>query len=221
MKDQYVILTGSKNNAGDFLIKERAMQLFARVRPDRKIIDFNGWESLDEAKILSINESRALILMGGPALTKNMVPIVYNLEKYLDRINVPVILMGVGWKSKRGNWDDTYNYKLNEATIRLLSKINGSGYYSSVRDYHTLNVLRSKGISNVLMTGCPAYYCLDKIGGDFLGVKKGRVAFSLGVSFMESSSMSNLMKENILECKKKFNDEFEVVFHHSLKRSEF
>ena len=42
MKDQYVILTGSKNNAGDYLIKYRAKQLFANLRPDRKIIDING-----------------------------------------------------------------------------------------------------------------------------------------------------------------------------------
>ena len=47
MKDQYVILTGSKNNAGDYLIKYRAKQLFTNLRPDRKIIDINGWEQLN------------------------------------------------------------------------------------------------------------------------------------------------------------------------------
>jgi len=31
MKDHYGILTGSKNNAGDFLIKYRAKQLFAAL----------------------------------------------------------------------------------------------------------------------------------------------------------------------------------------------
>ena len=41
MKDQYVILTGSKNNAGDYLIKFSAKQLFSDLRPDREIIDFN------------------------------------------------------------------------------------------------------------------------------------------------------------------------------------
>ena len=47
MKDQYVILTGSKNNAGDYLIKYRAKKLFAELRPDRSIIDINGWEQLN------------------------------------------------------------------------------------------------------------------------------------------------------------------------------
>lgn len=44
MKDYYVILTGSKNNAGDFLIKCRAKneKLFAALRPDRDIVDLDA-----------------------------------------------------------------------------------------------------------------------------------------------------------------------------------
>ena len=59
MKDQYVILTGSKNNAGDYLIKYRARQLFSDLRPDRKIIDINGWEQLNTEKLAIINQSKA------------------------------------------------------------------------------------------------------------------------------------------------------------------
>ena len=222
MKDQYVILTGSKNNAGDFLIKFRAKQLFASLRPDRKIIDINGWEELTLEKLEIINESKALILMGGPALIENMVPKVYALTEKLDDITVPIIMMGIGWKSHRGNWKDTYNYKLNSETINLIRKIDHSGYLSSVRDYHTLNALRFNGYNNVLMTGCPAYYDSNFIDTDFEPKEVIKVAFSLGVSFIASSSMEILMKENILACKEKFTDkEFEVVFHHSLDRDQF
>ena len=35
----YVVLTGSKNNAGDYLIKYRAKELLKHIRPDRNIID--------------------------------------------------------------------------------------------------------------------------------------------------------------------------------------
>ncbi len=103
MKDQYVILTGSKNNAGDYLIKYRAKQLFNNVRPDRKIIDINGWEQLNAEKLVIINQSKALILMGGPALVENMAPKVYALTHNLEDIKVPIIMMGIGWKSQRGN----------------------------------------------------------------------------------------------------------------------
>ena len=160
MKHQYVILTGSKNNAGDFLIKYRAKQLFKELRLDREIIDFNGWEEFDKEKLKTINDSHALILLGGPALVKGMRDRIYKMTKNLDDIRVPIIMMGIGWKSINGNWEDTYEYPLDDKDIKLLEVINNSGYISSVRDYHTLNAIKFKGFDNFLMTGCPAYYDL-------------------------------------------------------------
>jgi len=222
MKDQYVILTGSKNNAGDYLIKFRAKQLFAKLRPDRSIIDMNGWETMSQTNLDIVNDSKALILMGGPALVEDMVPRVYGLAEVLDKIKVPIIMMGIGWKSQKGNWENTYNYKLNPKSYELVKKVNDSGYLSSVRDYHTLNALRFNGFDNILMTGCPAYYDQNHINTEFTPNEIKKVAFSLGVSFIESPSMFKLMKENILACKKMFFDkEFEVVFHHSLNREKF
>jgi len=222
MKDQYVILTGSKNNAGDYLIKFRAKQLFAELRPDREIIDINGWETLSPSNLAIINESKALILMGGPALVEDMVPRVYGLADVIDKIKVPVVMMGTGWKSQKGNWEDTYAYKLNNETAELVKKVNDSGYLSSVRDYHTLNALRFNECENVLMTGCPAYYDQKHINTEFIPKPVNKVAFSLGVSFIESPSMFKLMKESVLACCKMFSDkEFEVVFHHSLDREKF
>jgi len=220
MKNQYVILTGSKNNAGDFLIKYRAKELFEEIRPDRKIIDFNAWEYLDDKKLEIVNSSKALILMGGPALQNRMYPRVYSLRKNLDDIKVPIIMMGIGWKSIRGDWKDTYNYSLSSSTLRLLNKIEKSGFLSSVRDYHTLNVLQMKGYKNVLMTGCPAYYDTECLNKELkISDKIDKIAFSLGVSFIESKSMERLMKNLILELREKFKDKsFEVVFHHSLDK---
>ena len=222
MKDQYVILTGSKNNAGDYLIKFRAKQLFSDLRPDREIIDFNGWESLTKEKLNIVNESRALILMGGPAFVENMVPKVYALLENLEDIKVPIIMMGVGWKSERGNWENTYSYPLNSRSKELLDRIRESGYQSSVRDYHTLNAIRFNGADNFMMTGCPAYYSKEFINKEFNPKDVSKVAFSLGVSFVESPSMEKLIKENILACRDKFVDfDFEVVFHHSLDKKKF
>ncbi|MFY4760049.1 polysaccharide pyruvyl transferase family protein [Aliarcobacter butzleri] len=222
MKNQYTILTGSKNNAGDFLIKYRAKELFRILRPDRRIVDFNAWENFDKEKLEIVNESRALILVGGPSLQKNMRPNIYKMTKKLDDISVPIISMGIGWKSISGNWEDTYKYPLNNESIELLDRINNSGYLSSVRDYHTLNSIQFKGFENFLMTGCPAYYDLEHIGKECKKHNIRKIAFSLGVSFIHSLSMEKMMKENILECKKIFqNEEFEVVFHHSLDENKF
>lgn len=222
MKNQFTILTGSKSNAGDFLIKYRAKQLFKKLRPDREIIDFNAWEEFDEEKLKVVNESKALILLGGPSLQKNMRPNIYKMRKNLDDIKVSIVSMGIGWKSISGNWSDTYNYSLTQDSMELLERINNSGYQSSVRDYHTLNTIRFKGFENFLMTGCPAYYDLDFLGKEFSNQTIKKVAFSLGVSFIESPSMKKLMKDNILQCKDYFShQEFEVVFHHSLNRETF
>ena len=127
MKKQYTILTGSKNNAGDFLIKYRAKQLFKELRPDIEIIDFNSWEEFDKEKLKIVNESKALILLGGPSLQKLMRPNIYKMTKNLDDIKVPIVSMGIGWKSISGNWKDTYDYPL---SIELLRRINNSGYLS-------------------------------------------------------------------------------------------
>mgnify|MGYP001103821266 CR=1 FL=1 len=222
MKNQYTTLTGSKNNAGDFLIKYRAKQLFKELRSDREIIDFNAWEKFDKEKLQTVNESKALVLLGGPSLQKNMRPNIYKMSENLDDIKVPIIAMGIGWKSRIGNWEDTYNYPLSEASIELLERINNSGYLSSVRDYHTLNSIRFKGFKNFLMTGCPAYYDLGFMGKEYQSPSINKVAFSLGVAFIHSSSLEKLMKENILACKKQFEDKkFEVVFHHSLDKDKF
>lgn len=223
MKDYYVILTGSKNNAGDFLIKYRAKKLFAALRPDRDIVDLDAWKPFDQASLDLVNNSKALILLGGPALQAHMYPGIYALTGNLDDIKVPVTTMGIGWKSISGNWQDTYDYPLSASAMQLLRKVDSSGLPMSVRDFHTLNALAFKGFDNVLMTGCPAYYDLDYIGKAVqLPEKLRKVAFSLGVSFIDSPSMAREMKAQILHLKDYFKDaQFEVVFHHGLNPDTF
>lgn len=218
MKQSYVILTGSKNNAGDFLIKHRAKKLFDEIRPDRKIIDFNAWEPINEEKLGIINQASALILMGGPALQRNMYPGIYKLPADLEQIKTPIVTMGIGWKSINGSWQDTYQYPLNQTSCELLDRIKSDGLTSSVRDFHTLNVLQAKGYDNFLMTGCPAYYDLAHLTEPFQFPDKiEKIAFSLGVSFINSFSMEKQMKDLILQLKEEFKGKvFEVVFHHGL-----
>jgi hypothetical protein len=60
VKDYYVILTGSKNNAGDFLIKYRAKKLFAALRPDRDIVDLDAWKPFDAATLELVSKATVL-----------------------------------------------------------------------------------------------------------------------------------------------------------------
>jgi len=219
----YVVLTGSKNNAGDFLIKHRAKKLFEIFRPDREIIDIDAWKKFDQDTLEFVNGAKALILLGGPSLQLNMYPNIYGLVDALEKITVPITTMGVGWKSINGQWEDTYDYPLSGRTVELLKKIDSSGLASSVRDYHTLNMLALKGFNSFLMTGCTAYYDIPFLGTSIsLPEKVSKVSFSLGVSFMESPSMEKEMKLQILQLRDAFKVSFfEVVFHHGLNTTEF
>ncbi len=216
-KNQYVILTGGINNAGDHLIKHRAKLLFTWLKPDRKIIDLDGWKKLSNNDLKTINESKALMLVGGPALQNRMYPRVYALRENLDEIQVPIITMGIGWNSLKGNWNNTHNYKLNTQSKKLIERIDQSGYLSSVRDYHTLNVLHSIGMKNFLMTGCPALYSMEHLNSNLTFNKKiQKIGYSLGVSMKTSNKMFRQMQNILLITREAFPEaDIDVVFHHS------
>ena len=220
MKDTYVILTGSKNNAGDYFIKYRAKQLFRALRPDRSIIDYDAWKSFTPQQLEEVNKSKALILMGGPALQYKMRPNIYKMVDELDKIRVPIIAMGIGWKAAEGDWNSTHSYKLSDESIELLRRIENSGYISSVRDYSTLNTLFVKGFIRYMMTGCPALYELDHINKpvSFPETLK-KISFSMGACFAHSPTMYRSTQLILGKLQEYFAEKiFRVVFHHSIGR---
>jgi len=78
--NQYVLLAGSKINAGDFLINHRAKELLTYLRPDRNLIELDAWLPISDEQLEEINKSKALILIGGPSVQYDMYPGVYPLR---------------------------------------------------------------------------------------------------------------------------------------------
>lgn len=220
MPEKYVILTGSKNNAGDYLIKYRAKQLLAGLRPDREIIDMDAWKPLDSKQLDEINKAKALILCGGPSVQsgKSMRKNVYPLTPDLGKIRAPILMMGCGYKGEDGSWEEADNYPISNDGVDLLRKINEEGTYSSVRDNHTLRVLRRKGLDNFKTTGCPALFSEPHIGNGFKAPDQlESIGFSLGVSYRHSRSMAAQMKALIIGLLKRHpNAKTTVYFHHSI-----
>jgi exopolysaccharide biosynthesis predicted pyruvyltransferase EpsI len=216
--DRYVVLTGGKKNAGDHLIKYKALRLFKAIRPDREVVALDPWKPLSTEDLQLINESKALILTGGPALQGNMYPGVYPLVDDLDQIKVPILTMGIGYKEESGHWHNTAQYPLSASSIKLLKRIETSGYKSSVRDYHTLNALLHKGFKSFVMSGCPALYEVDQIKQSIKASKSFQnIAFSLGVSFIQSDSMRDQMRSLMLAIKHEYSSsKFVVYFHHTI-----
>ncbi len=218
-----VLLTGSKNNAGDFLIKHRAMALLHHFKPDFQLIDYNAWEPIDNNKLNIINKSRCLLLTGGPALQENMYPRVYRLLRDLDSIEVPIVTMGIGWYAADATWYHVHRYPLSKTTLSLLERIDSSGYYSSVRDYHTLRVLHRYGFKNYVVTGCPALFDLDHLVDSSVPLPHppSNIGFSLGVSLKDSLRMYKQMQEVLLGTRRLFpNANLVVAFHHDSAMSE-
>lgn len=217
MIDYYVILTGGKNNAGDFLIKYRAKNILKAFRSDREFTDLNAWEPIEGEKLELVNNSKGLILTGGPSLVHNIYGGTYKLNLDLDKIEVPIISFGIGWYSERGDWLDVDNYNFSKNSLKLLKRLSENGLFNSVRDYHTYQVMKNHGIDNVLMTGCPALYEPNNFEKDVKIKELKKINFSLGVSFSESKKMEKSVKELIIKlCDKYGKDKFNVVFHHSL-----
>lgn len=216
----YVTLTGSRNNAGDFLIRHRAHHLLSTLRPDRSVIDRNAWEPLTEKRLEEVNGAAGLMLLGGPALRKNMYPSVYPLLPDLDRIKVPITIMGAGWHALPGTWEDSRDYQFTNLTQKLLERVASDGAGLSVRDYRSLNALDRAGISGGMMTGCPALYVPEMIGKDFKGFPADGIqnlVFSLGVNFIGSAALERQAKAVISGLRSAFPAaKLTVAFHHSI-----
>lgn len=222
-EDRYVILTGGKNNAGDFLIKTRAKALLSAIRPDRQVVDYDGWKKLNPEQLETINNSKALVLTGGPSLQPNnrIRNNIYPLTENLDDIKVPITTFGVGYKGQKGSWKETFDYNFHGASLELLERINASGYQSSVRDYHTLNTLQVNGFHNFIMTGCPALYDTTTELKPLSNHKIKKVGFSLGISYKANIGMKKLMQQMILDVQEQIQaEEFCVFFHHSITTSD-
>jgi hypothetical protein len=159
----YVVLSGAKKNAGDFLITERAEALLTAIRPDRTLRRLPGWEPL-EPHLDEVNASKAVIILGGPGLQQNLHPKVYKLTTDIDKIRVPIILMGSGWKAFPGDSVSQRRFSFSDQSLKVLRKMSASAEYLSCRDVLSVRILKAAGIPNALMTGCPVWYDLEQLG---------------------------------------------------------
>lgn len=153
----YVLLTGCKKNAGDFLIAHAARNLLATYAPCGEILEFPSWLPVTP-HLNTIQSSKALLLCGGPAFQTGLGTTIYPLIQDLAQIQVPIISFGLGWKAFPGDDFDMKTVRPPTAAQPLLDRIRNDFRFSGCRDYLTWSVLKRWGVSNALMTGCPAWY---------------------------------------------------------------
>ncbi|MCX6256875.1 MAG: polysaccharide pyruvyl transferase family protein [Bacteroidia bacterium] len=155
-KDYYVVLHGARKNVGDFLIRQRSVELFNNIRPDRELVQFPHWEPLDD-KLDIVNNSKALVIMGSPGVQEHAYPGVYPVTKNLDDIKVPIVLLGVGAYLFPFNERNMTSFRFSKKSIGFFKKCD----LISVRDAFTKRLLNINGFEHVEMLGCPAWYYYD------------------------------------------------------------
>lgn len=157
-----VLLSGAKKNIGDFLITERARELFDYFLDD-KIIILDRFKNLD-GDIDLINKGRFLVLCGGPAYASDIYKGIYPLVDDLTKIKVPIIPFGLGWCGRPSNPNE---FRFNNESKDFLDSIHSNIKTSSCRDHITVNVLKNCGYNNITMTGCPVWYDINSISKHF------------------------------------------------------
>lgn len=149
----YTLLVGAKKNVGDFLIVERAKKLLEYVRKEKEFLELNRWLPLDD-KLEEMNNTKAIILCGGPLYAKNFYPHRIPLVRKIEDIKVPIIPFGLGWCGQPANHPQ--NFSFDERSKKVLNLIHNSCKFSSCRDIITQQILEREGFKNIIMTGCPS-----------------------------------------------------------------
>ena len=213
----YILYSGSINNAGDYLINLRAKSILEKHKPEKLLHEISRFSTLTASDYDLINSSDLLLLSGGPALKPDSINKVFKNINF-ELIRVPITTFGVGLKSENFTYQHLSKLKMNSLTYSLFERINGNPFPGSVRDYLGLDFLANHNLSNFSMTGCPAYY------GDLSENQKiffkpddkiKSVAFSVGIGFATSKSLYQQTIQ-IIDYLASSYPNLKIIFHHSL-----
>ncbi len=210
----YILLSGAKKNAGDFLIFNRAKALLEE-HLDEEFTTFFRWEELDD-KLDIVNDSKGVIICGGPGYNYRFYPAIYRLTNPLEKLEVPVYPMGLGYSGIPINTDD---FVFSEQSLEAINHIHSQIEYSSVRDVLTQNLLKRFNINNVVLSGCPAWHSLGDIDKDFTPPEEiKKIVFTTPAKIKFAYQTFRIMSL----IKRKFpKAEVLCSFHRGIKRDQY
>lgn len=157
-----VLLSGAIKNAGDYLITERAKRILQYCYPQALINTIVRNYQLDD-KLSMLNEADVIVIAGGPSYKKTLYPKDIPLVHDLNLVKSKIFIMGAGWYGGLTNDKEIRDYEFTLSSKRLLKRITKDSVLLGCRDYYSVKVLYANGFCNCIMTGCPAWYDLDKL----------------------------------------------------------
>jgi len=217
------VLTGDKVSSGDALIVDRGINLLKHYYPDEEVLKLDRWKPIDD-HMDKVNQSRALILLGGPAFERNIYPGIYPLVTDLNRIKVPILAMGLGASLLPYNETTVRQFRFTASSKPLLDRLVHDSRSVGIRDYITKRILVQNGITNADVIGCPAWYNLDTLGKPVKAAKIDKIAFAPGVRHLYYKSRSSFIQQ--CEVMKFLRDFFPnvhkyAVFQDSMEKDDY
>ena len=152
------LLSGAYGNAGDSLIESRSKALLEYAYKGTNIKVYSR-KQLGE-KFDEINSCDIVFFSGGPLYQKN-ISANFDIKTAL-KIKKPLKIIGGGWKGSFRSQQLPYNYDFAQDTFSLFKKINDC-HGLMCRDLFSVKALHHNGLENAVMTGCPAWYDLERV----------------------------------------------------------
>ena len=143
-------------NTGDHIIMDSAVKQLNTILNDYQTIQFSTHEKLSSyshqlQKMVDFN-----VACGTNLLHSHMGLVKQWRVGFASAFRMkPVILLGVGWRSQKKRKTDFY-------TKWLLGRLLSHDHLHSVRDSYSEQKLINAGFDNVVNTGCPTIWGLDK-----------------------------------------------------------
>ncbi|OEC88458.1 MULTISPECIES: polysaccharide pyruvyl transferase family protein [Methanobacterium] len=158
------LLHGAILNGGDYLICKRGTKLLNKYLGSKfELVHIKRWKPFK-------GNFDALIILGGPIISRNMHVHSMRIKEYLDDKKIPVVALGIGVSGEPYGDIDEY---FTDESLNFWRDIYESSNLISVRDEQTYSLLKHLGI-DARLTGCPALFDLDNIGfNNEFNIKKG------------------------------------------------
>lgn len=203
-------------NGGDFLFSGRAKEILDANLPQAQI---TVKHVLDEMGLDFVNSFDKVVIAGGPMydnrfLTRDALPLFRNLEDIYPSIH----FLCNGWYGSNINKKKIYIDRFCDDVINNLRQVEAKGGSFSCRDYITETVLRNNGLKHIYMTGCAAWYDLDKLGVsqlnplDFSNVRKVAISDQGLTKDSQWHEVKFLQTKELVEFVKTRFSKAEIVF---------
>lgn len=157
---RFVLLNGAGNNCGDHLIFSRARFLFARCLPEASLCEISRLKPYSECELAQMRSADVVVIVGGPSVRNKsaeslgFAPLIANGR--FAEIETPFVLMGGGSGGRIPFGHERLCPSV--ATAVFFDKLQKSPFFSGVRDFETLRMLRAVGVDNVRFSACPAAF---------------------------------------------------------------